>query len=173
VSGEPGKQDQAQDVIEDRRRDDDLAGPRLEPAEIHENAHRRRHRGYGEGRAQEESLSEECVGRGEKGPTQADAQSHRQNHTHDRHREGPSGVLDEPVRLQLHAGEQHDEEHAQVGDGVEYGTLAEPGNLGKRISVLRRDSAKHDAGDQLSHQGRLTQPFGYLTKRPRGYEKNE
>jgi hypothetical protein len=38
----------------------------------------------------------------------------------------PDRVAHELARLQLDTGKQHDEEHAEVGDAVEYRILVEP-----------------------------------------------
>ncbi len=88
------------------------------------------------------------------------------------HREGPTRVGDEAARLQLRACVQHDEEHAEIGNGVEHGVVLQAADFRNQIGVHRGKRAEHDAGNQLANQGRLPETLCDLAEAARGHLMN-
>ena len=109
----------------------------------------------------------------QEGEAEGDAEPEWHHHAAegDRHRRGRA--LKDLARLHLQPGEQHQEEHAEVGDGVEHLVAGEAGERREGGGEGDDHGAERDAGDQLADQRGLRQTLRHFAESAGGDEQDE
>lgn len=128
--GDDGQQEEAEHIVEDGRRDDDLAHLLVQQAEFGEHLDGDRHRGHREPDADDQRLRLLETGFGEEDPGEGEAAGQWQQHAARRHREGFPRVPGDLPRPHLDPGEQHEGEDAGLADEVDHRTVADGGKDG-------------------------------------------
>ena len=118
-AADDGQRDQAQHIVDQRRRQDGVAHLGLQLAQLLERLHRDAHGGGGEDGADEHRLQEAGVhdhphAGGE--DRQSRAQGQRDEHAQERHQEARLAAVLELLDISPHAGGEHQHDDAQFAE---------------------------------------------------------